>query len=380
MKLRILMIETSGFGGLAYYTYCLCNQLSILSDIDVTLLTHTEYELRHYKSNYKVIQKNLIGVSYFSAILTLLGIVKKTRPDIIHVQSFLTARKDWLLFIMARLFRISLLYTAHNVSPHDEEEREAFGMRFAFRMICSYSKAIITHSETNRKAICRLYGLKDKDINIIKHGNYLLQARDVKRFNNNEAKKMLGLDPDNEVVLFFGAVREYKGIIDLLQAMKGLFDKHPKLRLLIAGKARENIRSRIESFIRENHLQKTILFHNKYIGLKEFGLYFDASDVVALPYKHSYGSGALQTAMAFSKPIILTDLPFFREIVVEKGNGLFFRYGQTESLSEKIVDFFSLPKEKRVLMAKASLSIAKEKFDWGPIAEQTLFVYKQIAT
>ncbi len=379
MKFKVLMIETSGFGGLAYYTYCLCDKLSKFSDIDVTLLTHTDYELSHYKSNYRVIQKNLIGVSYFFAIIALFYVVKRVRPDIIHVQSLLTARKDWLLFIMARLLRISVLYTAHNVLPHDEEERKAFGMKFAFRMICKWSKAVITHSETNRKVLSKLYGLKDNNMSIIKHGNYLLQTRDVKRFENDEARKMLGLNPDDEVMLFFGAVREYKGIMDLLEAMKRLFEKRPKLRLLIAGKALENVRKRIEFFIGKNHLQKTIVFDNRYIGLQEFGLYFDSSDVVALPYRHSYGSGALQTAMAFSKPIILTDLPFFREIVIERKNGLFFEHGNIESLSERIADFFSLSKQKKALMAQASFSIAKECFDWVPIAQKTLTLYNKIA-
>ena len=125
-------------------------------------------------------------------------------------------------------------------------------------------------------------------------------------------------------------------------------------------------------------MRKVILFENRYIDLNEFGLFFDASDVAVLPYKHSYGSGALQTAMAFSKPIILTDLPFFREIVVEGKNGSFFEFGNIDSLSGKITDFFSLSRAKQDMMGIASLSIAKEKYGWGPIAEETLSLYKQI--
>ena len=380
MKLKLLMIESSGFGGLAYYTYCLCSELSAFTFLDLTLLTNTDYELQYYEFPFKLIQKDLLGASYFSAVSKLCNVVKRERPDIIHVQSLFTARKDWLLFLLARLLRLSVIFTAHNVMPHDEEERTAFGMRFVFRMICKWSKVIITHSESNRKALSRLFRLKDNKISIIKHGNYLLQAKDVKRFSQDEAKRRLRLDADDEVVLFFGAVREYKGIMDLLIAIKMLSPMHPNLRLLIAGKAKGDIEEKIHSFIAENHLEKTIMFENRYIKLEEFGLYFDASDVVALPYKHSYGSGALHTAMAFSKPIILTDLPFFREIVVDGGNGLFFRYGNLESLSEMIGNFFSFSKEKQKRMAQASLSTAKDNFGWGPIAEETLSLYKRTVT
>ena len=263
--------------------------------------------------------------------------------------------------------------------PHDEEERTAFGMRFVFRMICKWSKAIITHSESNCKALSKLYRLKAEKISIIKHGNYLLQTKNVKRYSPSDAKENLGLSSNDKVMLFFGAVREYKGIMDLLLAIKRLSPNHLNLRLLIAGKAKSNIEEKIHSFIAENHLQKAIIFENRYIKLEEFGLYFDASDVVALPYKHSYGSGALQTAMAFSKPIILTDLSFFREIVIEGKNGLFFEYGNIESFSEMIVYFFSLPKEEQIRMAHNSLSIVEEDYRWQPIAAKTSSLYKQIA-
>jgi len=378
MKSKVLMIETSGFGGMAYYTYCLCKRLAESSYFSISLLTDSDYELADYDSSCRLIQKKLKGTTYLSAVFRLCGVINKERPDIVHVQSLLTARRDWLLFLLSRLFRIPIIYTSHNVLPHDEEERTAFGMRFAFGIIHRWSNAIITHSESNRDVLLELYGLKNKKISIIRIGNYLFLKKGIKRFTKAEARERIGLDADDDVVIFFGAVREYKGIIDLLIAIKGLSVRFPKIRLFNVGKARENIHERIKSFITENHLKTTILYKNKYIGLEEFGLFFDASDVAVLPYRHSYGSAALQTAMAFSEPIILTDLPLFREIVVEGENGLFFKYGDIESLSGKIVEFFSLPKEKKTLMAEASLCIAKENYGWEAIAEKTISLYKQI--
>jgi glycosyltransferase involved in cell wall biosynthesis len=378
MKPKVLMIETSGFGGLAYYTYCLCKRLAESPHFRVSVLTDINYELANHEHNYNIIQKKFKGTPYLTAVYHLLDVIKKESPNIVHVQSLLTARKDWILFLLSRLFRIPVVYTSHNVLPHDEEEKTAFGMRFAFGIIHRWSNAIITHSESNLYDLIKLYRLKGKKIKIIKHGNYLFQSEGIKRYSKADARGEIGLEPDDEVVLFSGAVREYKGIMDLLKAIKRLSPRYPKLRLLIAGKAKEQLSQRIESFIDENQLRKVIQFENRYIDLNEFSLFFDASDVAALPYKHSYGSGALQTAMAFSKPIILTDLPFFREILIESENAFFFKNGDIESLSEKIADFFSLSKAKQDVMAETILSIAKDKYGWRPIAEKTLKLYKQI--
>lgn len=379
MRPKVLMIETSGFGGLAYYTHCLCKQLVESSHVTLSLLTDINYELVNYFHNYNLIQKKFRGTPYLSAVFHLFKVINKERPNIVHVQSLLTARKDWILFLLSRLIRIPIIYTSHNVLPHDEEERAAFGMRFAFGIIHRWSNAIITHSDFNHDALINLYKIKKKKIEIIKHGNYLFQAKGIKRYSKADAKCELGLKLDDEVVLFFGTVREYKGIFDLLKAIKNLSPRYPKLRLLIAGKAKEQLSQRIKSFIDENQLRKVILFENRYIDLNEFSLFFDASDVAALPYKHSYGSGALQTAMAFSKPIILTDLPFFREIVIEEENGFFFKLGNIDSLSERIINFFSLSKEKQALMAESSVSIAKEDYGWERISEKTLTLYNQIS-
>ena len=143
------MIEPSGYGGLAHYTYCLCKKLSEFSEIDLVLLTNAAYELSHYHRSYKVIKYRLIGILYLSAVFKIVSVVMKERPDIIHIQSLLTARKDWLLFLMARILQIPAIYTAHNVLPHDEDERTALGMKFVFGRIYKWSKAVITHSRLN---------------------------------------------------------------------------------------------------------------------------------------------------------------------------------------------------------------------------------------
>ena len=380
MKIKILMIEPSGFGGLAYYTYCLCQSLSIQSEIDLVLLTDKSYEMSDYVFGYKVIKHKLHGAFYILAVLKTFGAVMGEKPNIIHIQSLITARKDWVLFLLARILQIPVIYTAHNVLPHDEDERTALGMKFVFGRIYKWSKAIITHSRYNLDNLLKIYDLNADKIKIIKHGNYLFQSRGTHSLPKKGARKKLGLDVDDSVILFFGAVREYKGIMDLLEAFKKLTPNDSKFRLLIVGRSNNKVRKNVSDFIKSNDLEKVVIFFNRYIKLEEFRLFFDTSDVVVLPYRHSYGSGALHTAMAFSKPVILTDLPFFREIVIENENGLFFKYGDILSLSEKIGYFFSLPREEQHRMGEASFTIASDRFRWEPIAEQTLALYKQIAT
>ncbi len=92
--------------------------------------------------------------------------------DIFHVQSLITARKDFMGFFIMKLLPFKVVYTAHNVLPHDEEERRAFGMKFAFRWIYRLSDFVITHSEQDKNDIMDTFGVSPARLKAIPHGDY----------------------------------------------------------------------------------------------------------------------------------------------------------------------------------------------------------------
>ena len=129
-----------------------------------------------------------------------------------------------------------------------------------------------------------------------------------------EAKKKLGLDPDYRYVLFFGFIRDYKGLDWLLQAFADPAFEAQKVRLLIAGEFYNN-GAQYSALIDELGLADRIVAHHEFIANEEVATYFCAADAVAQPYKNATQSGVTQIAYHFEKPMLVTDVGGLAELV-----------------------------------------------------------------
>ena len=232
--MKVLMIETGGWGGICHYTYNLANTLVKAGVQDLTVISGHKYELEDHERNFRLIKHFDPAKPYLSNISGLITLLRENKFSIIHIQSILSPRKDWIYILLSRFLRIPLIYTVHNILPHEEGERNAFGLRTAFMIIYKHSKRLVAHSEANRRELIREFGTDTERINVIPHGNYffLLPA---KALTKDEARKKLGLHTSGKVLLSFGAVRKYKGIDYLIRAFKRVVEKIPDARLLIAG-------------------------------------------------------------------------------------------------------------------------------------------------
>ncbi len=107
------------------------------------------------------------------------------------------------------------------------------------------------------------------------------------------------------------------------------------IKLIIAGEPCEKF-DRYNKIIEREHLHEVVLTRLEYIDINDVSLYFTASDVVALPYHEVTGSGVLQIAYAFGKPVVATNLEGFRESVVDGQNGYLVPEKDPRSLAESI--------------------------------------------
>ena len=136
------------------------------------------------------------------------------------------------------------------------------------------------------------------------------------RVERSEACVRLGLDPANRYVLFFGLIRDYKGLDLLLDAWAQLrrAGRTEGRRLIVAGEfytAREPYLNRIA----DNGLQDEVLLHDRFIPDDDVKYYFSAADFVVQPYKTATQSGVTQIAYNFELPMIVTDVGGLPEIV-----------------------------------------------------------------
>ncbi len=136
------------------------------------------------------------------------------------------------------------------------------------------------------------------------------------RVERSEACVRLGLDPANRYVLFFGLIRDYKGLDLLLDAWAQLrrAGRTEGRRLIVAGEfytAREPYLNRIA----DNGLQDEVLLHDRFIPDDDVKYYFSAADFVVQPYKTATQSGVTQIAYQFCVPMVVTKVGGLAEIV-----------------------------------------------------------------
>ena len=136
------------------------------------------------------------------------------------------------------------------------------------------------------------------------------------RVERSEACVRLGLDPANRYVLFFGLIRDYKGLDLLLDAWAQLrrAGRTEGRRLIVAGEfytAREQYLNRIA----DNGLQDEVLLHDRFIPDDDVKYYFSAADFVVQPYKTATQSGVTQIAYQFCVPMVVTKVGGLAEIV-----------------------------------------------------------------
>jgi glycosyltransferase involved in cell wall biosynthesis len=150
------------------------------------------------------------------------------------------------------------------------------------------------------------------------------------------AKKSLGLD--GPVMLFFGFVRQYKGLEYLIRAMPQVL-RSVQVKLLIVGEFWEDKEPYLKT-IEELRLQGHIVVVDQYVPNEEVGLYFSAADVVVLPYVDATQSAIVSLAYAFDKPVITTDVGGLPEVVSDGETGFIVPPRDNEALAAAIVNYF----------------------------------------
>ena len=152
----------------------------------------------------------------------------------------------------------------------------------------------------------------------------------LRRFNKKSAKKELGINTNN-VILYFGLIRPYKGLDILIQAFPKVLDKYPDTTLLIVGECYEN-EEKYNDLIKSQNIQNhtTIVF--EYVANEELEPYFKAADLCCLPYKSGTQSGISMVSYGFRIPVVATDVGGIPETVTHGVNGYLFHPGDQKML------------------------------------------------
>lgn len=236
-----------------------------------------------------------------------------------------------------KLLGYKLVWTAHNVLPHEPVFTNDVMAR---RKLVSMADLVIAHSSTTLKSLEKI-GIIPKRSDVIPAGSYIGAYPNT--ITRKEARKKLGIKEDTFVYLYLGQVRGYKGVDDLVESYEKV--KSPKNQLIIAGKGSST------GYIADDDLQ----------------IYFNAADVVVLPYKKIATSGSALLAFSFGKAVIVPRLGDLEDLPEE----ISYKYSPEEP--DGLVNAMKEAEENISLLHKkseAALEYAK-KLSWPKIAKQT---------
>jgi glycosyltransferase involved in cell wall biosynthesis len=183
--------------------------------------------------------------------------------------------------------------------------------------------------------------------------------------SKSQAKRHLGLEEDTMYILFFGFIREYKGLDLLIKAFADERFRKLQVKLLIAGEFYVDGKPYLD-LIDSLGLQKEIILRTEFIENSEIVNYFCASDIVAQPYKDATQSGVTQIAYHFEKPMLTTNVGGLSEMVPDGKVGYVVSPDVNE-ISEALLRFFNEKKEQEF---SSNAAIEKKRFSWEILLNQ----------
>jgi glycosyltransferase involved in cell wall biosynthesis len=272
--------------------------------------------------------------------------------EIVHFQWLTVQHLDGRLLPRGR----PLVLTAHDVLPREPRR----GQLRAQRRLYEHFDAVVVHSRHGARRLSEELGIAPERVHVIPHGAFQHLAAPP------AASERPPYQTDKPVVLCFGLMRPYKGIDLLLEAWRGI----DQAELWIAGMPRMDISALMAG------APANVRFVPRFIGDHELGAYFRRADLLVLPYREIDQSGVLFTALAFGKPLLLSDVGGFPEVAAS-GAARLFKAGDVAALHDRLRELLGDP-AALARLAEQARAAAAGTYSWEAIAGQTLDLYQTL--
>lgn len=366
-KYNILLLATTSYAGMGPYVASIINSFDVTDNVIFYLV---EDNKRYYSNNIRkeLLPKCRIVQLHMGKVKTLVNLTihpqyyfhdnlkKACMDNNVATVHCLTSFHD-VAFIKWFQKKGKFILTVHDLIQHESKKSfiKEFRQNVLFRRMekcIDESNYLVTNSESQLIRIQNTYPGKKSFYfpfptlitEAIANGNRICEeVRNEKNY-----------------ILFFGRIEEYKGLSVLLNAY---ISSGVKEKLIIAGKGE----------FEGKKAYPDVIYIDRYIADEEIRhLYLNAKYVV-YPYISATQSGVLSVASYFGKPMVLSDIPFFKDCVGNNGSSVFFKTGNPSSLSEALKEMASsdLPK-----MSEESKRLYAEKYSESVFKHSLLKIYK----
>ena len=261
-----------------------------------------------------------------------------------------------------------VVFTVHNVLGHERSQLFETASRWLFKL----GDHFIVHTREGCRQMQVHYAIPGDRISVISHGSLDFHVKN--QVNRDKIRQELNIDPRQNVILLFGAIRPYKGVDTALKAFSQVLLEIPNSTLMIAGKLWQKW-DPYQQLIDKRGITKEVRTYLDYIPSDEVYRYFEAADLVILPYHHfSSQSGIGGTAVSFRKPLIVTAVGGLPDLV---GNPEYVvPPNDPDVLARRIID--CLTDQGRLAAMAADAETVAAEISWSSIAQKTLAIYNTL--
>jgi glycosyltransferase involved in cell wall biosynthesis len=322
------------------------------------------------------LSRRISRIVLFYARLLRYGATAK--PKIFHIlwNNKLPILDRTLITLFYKLIGKKVVLTAHNVNAGRRDRSDSLLNRITLR--CQYALAdhIFVHTKKMKNELIAEFYVEAEKVTVIPYGiNNVVPFTEL---TSKEARQKFGLRNSEKTILFFGAIKHYKGLEYLVAAFQQIAARGD-YRLIIAGeqkKGHEEYWRSIQRSIERHPSQEKIIQKIEFILDAETETYFKAADLAVLPYIEIFQSGILFMAYNYGLPVIATDVGSLSEDVVEGKTGFLCKPQDADDLAKTIEQYFESDLYQELGYRRREIrDLALSGHSWGIVAGLTRDIY-----
>lgn len=256
-----------------------------------------------------------------------------------------------------------IIYTAHNICSHDSENA---GDEKRYReQILSFVDHSLAHGELAKQRLISEFSVAAESIEVVPHGTY----GDFygEKIDKIQAKSKFGIPPQSTVFLFFGNIKGYKGIFNLLSRFRKLRERRDDVYLIIAGRVLDQD---LMPELTKQTDDANILFRPGFVQNDEVIDYFSSADLCVLPYEQVLTSGAAMLSITLRCPVLAPSIGILPEVITPEIGLMFNCFDEMQNQMEIVAD------GEIKLYRDEHFDKAIEKYDWKNLAKKISFLRK----
>jgi D-inositol-3-phosphate glycosyltransferase len=312
----------------------------------------------------------------------LMGYAATAKPTIFHIlwNNKFELFDRTLLMLFYKALGKKVVLTAHNVNAGRRDLKNSLLNRLTLKTQYRLADHIFVHTEKMRNELVDCFHVRKTAVTIVPYG--INDAVPDSALTSVLAKRRLGLRDTERAILFFGALKPYKGLEYLVAAFQRLASADSTYRLIIAGerkKGYEQYWTEVQQTIASAPSRTQVIRKIEFIPDCETELYFKAADVAVLPYTEIFQSGILFLAYRFGLPVIATDVGSLRDDIVEGETGFLCKPRDPDALSASLLKYFGSDLFRDLQQRRKGIrEYAASRHSWNKVADQTRSVYASL--